>query len=451
MPEAPVHFVGVCGAGMSALAQYRALGGTPVTGSDRLLDRGETAQTRAALEALGVRVFPQDGSGLSTGTRECVVSTAIEDDNKDLVRARELSVPVVHRADALAREVEARETFAVAGTSGKSTVAGMVFEVLAYVGRDPAVITGAPLGALARKGLVGNAWAGKGPLVIEADESDGTLPKYAPAYGLVLNVGKDHKEVPELLAMFDAFARRCGTCVAGADQPLLKDVARRCSTYGFEGGDLRASDLRADGRGSSFTADGARFELSLPGRYNAENALAAAAVCREAGVPAAASAEALRRFQGVARRFDVVGTSRGTEVVDDYAHNPDKVRAVLAAAKGRGRRVLALFQPHGYAPTRFLKAEFVAAFSEALGPDDMLWVTGIYYAGGTAAKDVSGADIARPAAARGRRARYVEDREKAADEAAAEARPGDVVLVLGARDPSLTDFARGLLRRLEAR
>lgn len=443
--------MGVCGSGMSALAQHRAMGGAAVTGSDRLLDRGETADVKKALEALGVAVFPQDGSGLSAGTSECIVSTAIEADNPDLLKAKSLGVSIVHRADALAREVAAADCVAVAGTSGKSTVTAMVFEILRSAGRDPSVITGAGVSSLTRQGFLGNAWRGKGPLAIEADESDGTLPKYAPRWGLLLNVGKDHKEVPELMALFSAFRSRSATAVVNADVPLFKDLLPGAATFGFESGALRGSDLAFDGRGCSFTAEGVRFELTHPGRHNAENALAAAAACREAGVPLQVAAEALRSFAGVSRRFEPLGTAAGVEVVDDYAHNPDKVRAVLAAAKARAGRVLAVFQPHGFAPTRFLKAEFVTAFAEALGPSDRLWVTGIYYVGGTAAKDVSGADIAVPVSARGRTAAYASDRETAADEIAADARPGDLVLVLGARDPSLPEFARGILRRLAKR
>ena len=287
-----VHFVGICGSGMSALAQHRAMGANAVTGSDRLLDRGETAETLAALEALGATVFPQDGSGLRADTRECVVSTAIEADNPDLLRAKALGVPVLHRADALAREVAAGPCLAVAGTSGKSTVAGMAFEILARAGRDPSLITGAPVRRLVEAGRLGNAWRGKGPLVIEADESDGTLPKYAPSLGLVLNAGKDHKEVPEILALFAAFAKRCGRCVVNADAPLLAPLARAAS-FGFTAGDLRGDALAFDGSRCSFRVRGTRFALAHPGRHNAENALAAAAACLEAGVSLEESAAAL--------------------------------------------------------------------------------------------------------------------------------------------------------------
>ncbi len=448
MAAAGVHYVGVCGAGMSALAQYRAMGGAAATGSDRLLDHGETLSVRKALEALMVKVYPQDGSGLTQATSECVVSTAIEGDNPDLLAAKAKGIPVTHRADALAREVSANETLAVAGTSGKSTVAGMVFEILRAAKKDPSVTTGAGLNVLMRSGFLGNAWRGKGPLVIEADESDGTLPKYAPKFGLVLNVGKDHKEITELQAMFKAFKERCGTCVVNADAPLLKDLQPGALSYGFEAGELRGEGLVFDGRSCGFSVYGVAFSLAHPGRHNAENALAAAALAKAAGVGLETSAAALKRFAGVYRRFESLGVSRGVEVIDDYAHNPDKVRAVLAAAQARAKRVLAVFQPHGFAPTRFLKNEFVAAFAEALRPEDKLWLTDIYYVGGTAAKDVSAADIALPVAARGRSSRHVGDREKAADEMAAEAKAGDLVLVLGARDPSLNAYARGILKRL---
>ena len=457
MSEGRTHFVGVGGCGMSALAQFHVLGGKAASGSDRLLDRGGIAVLRRQFEALGIRLFPQDASGVDRSVSELVVSTAIEDTIADLARARELGIPVLHRTDVLARHVREHKTLAVAGTSGKSTVTAMVFEILETAGQGPSIITGAPLNSLKKKGFIGSGFQGKSDLlVIEADESDGTLPKYAPWLGLLLNVSKDHKELADLHRIFQDFRARSGRFVVLADAAGLEAYQEGAVTYGFERGQVRGRDLETSGRGSRFTVEGVRFELPLPGRYNAENALAAAAACREAGVPLATAAEALSRYQGIERRFELVGRAGDVEVIDDYAHNPEKVRAVLEGAHARiaGRprsRVLALYQLHGFTPTRFLKNEFITAFSRALHPEDVLWLPPIYYVGGTAVKDIAAAHIAQPVRASGKDARAPESREAAAEELAREARPGDIVLVLGARDPTLSDCARGIFERLQAR
>ncbi|MDE2490055.1 MAG: UDP-N-acetylmuramate--alanine ligase, partial [Elusimicrobia bacterium] len=405
-----VHYAGVCGTGMSALAQFDALQGLSVSGSDRAADRGEAKNLVARLEKVGVRVLPQDGSGVSKDAT-LVVSTAIEADNKDVTRAKLLGARIVHRADYLAALADARRTAAVAGTSGKSTTTAMLFEILRAAGLGPSLISGANLPSLRAAGLVGNAWLGTaGPLVIEADESDGTLTRYRPELGLLLNVSKDHKEMSELLALFREFRRRSKSFVVGADARGLEEFRAGARTYGFGAGDLRGTDLAVGPRGSRFRAGGVLFELKVPGAYNAENALAAIAAARELGAPLDAAAAALRDFGGVGRRFEVVGEARGVEVVDDFAHNPEKVRAVLGAARLRAKRVLAVFQLHGFAPARFMKAEFLDAFAESLGPADVLWLPDIYYVGGTAAKDVSAAEYADALAARGAAARYRPDR-----------------------------------------
>lgn len=445
-----LHFTGVCGTGMSALAQFEALHGREVSGSDRSADRGESRDAVERLSSVGVRLFPQDGSGAAAGTR-VVVSTAIESDNKDVARAKELGSPIVHRADFLAGLAGARRTVAVAGTSGKSTVTGMLFEVLREAGLDPSLISGANLPSVREWGLIGNAWVGKSDLlVIEADESDGTLTRYRPELGLLLNISKDHKELSELAALFRTFEERSRRFVVNGDARGLEEFRPGAATFGFRAGDLRGSDLRVHSHGSTFKIAGVPFELAIPGEYNAENALAAAAAAKELGAPLEAAARALKGFRGVGRRFQIVGTARGAEVVDDFAHNPEKVRAVLGAAHLRAKRVLAVFQLHGFAPARFMKAEFLDAFAEAMGPEDRLWLPDIYYVGGTAAKDVSSKDYADALTSRGKKAWAISDRAAIADAIAQEAREGDLVLVMGARDPSLSDFAASILARLKA-
>ena len=445
-----VHFSGVGGFGMSALAQIAAMEGRAVSGSDRDFDRGRGAATRAALERLGVRIYPQDGSGVNADTAGLALSTAIEESNPEVLKARELGIKISHRSELLAAQVEAFESVVVAGTSGKSTTAAMLFTILEYAGLGPSIITGGALLALRERGLQGNAFRGKGRLlVVEGDESDGTLTRYKPKTGVLLNITKDHKEVPELRKIFSAFAANCGRFLACADDPEAAALAPGARLFGAAAGGWALEDVRLEPLSSRFRLNGEEFCLPSPGRYNVENALAACAAASLYGVSPAQAAAALRDFRGVDRRFVVLGEKGGVKVVDDFAHNPAKLaaalRALRAAAKGR---VIAVYQPHGFAPARLMRREFVEVFATQLGPDDLLLMPEIYFAGGTVAKDISSGDIAAEVAAAGRKAVFFPDRSRIPAAAAAEARPGDVVAVLGARDATLSDLAREILAAL---
>ena len=454
------HYAGLGGSGMSALAQFQAMLGGTASGSDRAFDKGERADERAELMKLGIAIHPQDGSGLGFDCAALVVSTAVEETVPDVAAARYLGVPIVHRSELLAHYVHSMRTIAVTGTSGKSTVVAMIFEILRGAGRNPSVITGGELASLRQDGLWGNAWYGGADLlVVEADESDGSVVRYRPAVGVVLNLHKDHKEMELVAAMFDAFRRQTrDTLVLGEAENLraLKpagagDGPEHTLVFGFgPSADLRATGVALETGSSRFEVEDLPFTLPVPGYHNVENALAAIAACRAVGVPIAETVGPLARFEGVARRFQILGQARGVEVVDDFAHNPAKLAAAIATAQRRARRVLAVYQPHGFAPTRFLRADFVETFSTALRPDDRLWLLEIYYAGGTAKRDFSAADIAAEIAARGTRAEFAPSRERLIERVAAEARPGDLVLVMGARDPSLTRLARDALRAIES-
>jgi UDP-N-acetylmuramate--alanine ligase len=307
------------------------------------------------------------------------------------------------------------------------------------------VITGGDLVALQKEGWWGNAWVGKSDLlVVEADESDGSLVRYEPAIGVILNLQKDHRETDEVAAMFATFASRTReTLVVG--QGLAKSYPE-ATVFGLDPrATLRGERVRLERDGSRFRVGEVEFALPVPGQHNVENALAAIAACCAIEVPIEAMAYPLARFQGVGRRFQSLGTARGVEVIDDFAHNPAKVEAAIATAHGRAKRVLAIYQPHGYGPTRFLRHDFVDSFARALRPDDKLWMLEVFYAGGTARRDFSAADIVAEIAERGARAEFARSREELVAAVDAEARPGDLVLVMGARDPSLTDLARELL------
>jgi len=418
------HYAGVAGSGMSALAQFQAMLGGAASGSDRAFDRGGQPEARARLERLGIAIHPQDGSGVD-GAAVVVASSAVEADVPDLARARALGVPIVHRSELLAHFVASFRSIAVAGTSGKSTVVAMIFEILRGAGRSPSVITGGDLVCLQAEGLWGNAWFGGDPLVVEADESDGSLVRYAPQTGVLLNLQRDHREVAEVAEMFATFRKRTrGAFVVGEDENL-EPFARDATVFGTgPHATLRPSGVWIRPDESRFDLEGVRFLLKVPGKHNVSNALAAIAACRTEGVPLDAMTGPLERFQGVGRRFQVVGRVFGTEVVDDFAHNPAKITAAIETAKKRGRRVIAVYQPHGYGPTRFLRADLVDAFAGALDLNDRLWLLEVFYAGGTTT------------------------REALVEHIVAEAQPLDLVLVMGARDPSLSDLARTILEAL---
>ncbi|HSA66203.1 MAG TPA: L,D-transpeptidase family protein [Methyloceanibacter sp.] len=444
------HYAGLAGSGMSALAQFQAMMGGRVSGSDRAFDRGERAELRMQLERLGIEVMPQDGSGVTEDCAALIVSTAVEEQVSDYAAARSRDIPIVHRSELLAYFVASYRTVAVSGTSGKSTVTAMIFEILEGAGRDPSVITGGDLRLLQARGLPGNAFAGGSDLlVVEADESDGSLVRYAPAIGVILNLQRDHKEMEEVAAMFAILrARSREALVVGEDQNL-DALAGGALRFGFgPGADIRGVDVKLTPSGSSFVVGNITFALPVPGQHNVANALAAIAAARSLDVPLADMVGPLSCFQGVGRRFQTVGVARGVTVIDDFAHNADKIAAALSTAKLNASRVLAIYQPHGYGPTRFLRQDFVDTFTRELRPDDRLWMLEVFYAGGTAARDFSAADIVADIAKNGVKAEFAPSRAWLAARIAEQARAGDLVLVMGARDPSLSDLAREIVAEL---
>ncbi|ODS01993.1 hypothetical protein AUC69_00390 [Methyloceanibacter superfactus] len=446
------HYAGLGGSGMSAIAQFQAMTGGTVSGSDRAFDHGERGALRAQFEALGIAVLPQDGSGIGEDCAALVVSTAVEEQVPDYAAAKAKGVPIIHRSEMLAYFVAEHRSIAVTGTSGKSTVTGMIFEILRGAGRDPSVITGGDLPLLQAEGLPGNAYAGGSDLlVVEADESDGSLVRYAPSIGVILNLQRDHKEMDEVAAMFATLRARTREALVVGDQENLDQFAGGALRFGLTArADVRGEDVELGPEQSRFRVADTVFTLPVAGEHNVANALAAIAAAHAVGVPFADMAEPLTRFSGIGRRFQTIGTARGIEVVDDFAHNAEKIAAAIRTAKLRAKRVLAIYQPHGYGPTRFLRQDFITTFARELGEGDRLWMLEIFYAGGTATRDFSAAEIVNEIAARGTRAEFATSRDWLVKRVAEEARDGDLVLVMGARDPSLTAFARSILAALEA-
>ncbi|MEP7164425.1 MAG: Mur ligase family protein [Ferruginibacter sp.] len=449
-----VFFIGIAGTGMSAIAQYLAGTGKIVSGSDRYFTPGEPNDTRDKLEACGIRCYLQNGEGINGETDLVVVSTAIEDTVAEVQKARGLSIPIIKRSELLAIISKSKKTIAVGGTSGKSTTSAMLFDILEFAGKEPSIISGAGLVSIIKEGKIGNAKVGAGDwLVIEADESDGSIVQYHPEVGLLLNIDKDHQEIDELMSIFEIFKNNTKELfVVNLSNALAKQLSQnRKQDFSVDinsGAGYIAENFIQDGLNIQFSIHDIRFSIDTVGKHNMENALAAVTVAGQLGVELATCAAALKNYEGIYRRHQLLGKKKGIYVIDDYAHNPVKCAASIAACQYIAPKVIAWFQPHGYGPTRFLKNDFIQEIAAVLRQGDEIWMSEIFYAGGTAVKDISANDLVIEIKALGKQAFFVEDRNDFLETA----RPhltGDVVLLLmGARDPGLEAFSRSVWDKL---
>lgn len=439
-------FIGIAGSGMSAIAQYLKGIGKDVSGSDRFFKEGEYNETKAKLEAEGIACYVQDANGITETTDLVVVSAAVEDTVAEVQKAKQLNIPIIKRSELLAIIAASKKTIAVGGTSGKSTTTAMLFDILEYAGLQPSIISGAGLVSIIKQGKIGNAKVGAGEwLVIEADESDGSIVQYKPEIGLLLNIDKDHKEIETLLDIFQVFKENSKTFVVNQSHPLAAKFSQASkqdfSWNGTEAG-YQATDFSQDGLTISFKVNGVPFSLNLVGKHNMENALAATAIAAQAGVKLTIAAESLSRYEGIYRRNQVLGNKHGVWVIDDFAHNPVKCAAAIQACQPIAPKVIAWFQPHGYGPTRFLRNDFVHEIANVLRPEDEIWMSEIFYAGGTAVKDISANDLINDLKALNKPAFFVEHRKDFLKAARSHLTNNCVLLLMGARDPSLEQFAK---------
>ncbi|MCK5583275.1 MAG: hypothetical protein KAI33_05770 [Elusimicrobiales bacterium] len=445
-----MYFTGIAGAGMSALSQIAAMEGHEVSGSDRNFDNNRSFSLRDKLEKLSIKIFPQDGSGISKNTNILIVSTAVENENPDILKAKELNIPIIHRSEFLSDYVDRFKTIAVAGTSGKSTVAAMIYEILEKAGKSPSIITGAALESIKKKGFIGNAWRGESDiLIVEADESDGTIVNYHPHSGIILNISKDHKDEDEIEKIFLKFAGHTKKLYIDS-LGLNADVFSNASVFGGADTGFEARDKKYPGFSAKFKIKGIEFLLPVPGECNIQNALAAARVCEDFGVELKDSASALAGYAGIERRFNMIGEINQIRVIDDYAHNPAKISASIEAARKIVRgRLIAIYQPHGFAPTKHLKDDLIEVFSTRLKDEDILLMPEIYYAGGTASKDISSKDLTDEINKKGKKAVFFAERKDIVSACAKLAEPADIVLIMGARDWSLSDFAQSVFEEIK--
>jgi len=457
-------FCGVGGSGMLPLAMIVKAAGVPVEGSDRALDQGRTAAKFDWLESRGVKLHKQDGSGVTSADQLLVISGAVEETVPDVQAARRVGAEILTRPQLLAQLFNAAPVaIGIGGTSGKSTVTGMTGWILHAAGKAPTVMNGAVM-----KNFIGpdnpfaSALVGDGKVFVsEVDESDGSIARYEPEVAVLTNVSLDHKSMEELRVLFGDFVGKAKHAVLNLDNAetaLLAAALPPQKAVTFSLTDPRA-DLLA--RNPTPRPDGVAFEavhngletaavtLRVPGAHNVANALAAIGAAMAAGVSFREAARALGSFEGIRRRLEVVGEAGGVTVYDDFAHNPDKIHATLETLHAFPGRLLILFQPHGFGPLKLMQREFIEGFAADMGPDDVLVMPEPVYYGGTTDRSAGSRDVAEGVTAAGRQAEALPDRPACGDRLLELAQPGDRIVVMGARDDTLSQFAADLVERLK--
>jgi UDP-N-acetylmuramate--alanine ligase len=454
-------FCGIGGSGMLPLAAILRARGARVAGSDRSRDAGRLSSKFDYLQSLGIALSPQDGSGLGEGMT-LVTSAAVEDQIPDVVRARELGLDHITRPQLLAELLNsAQRSVAVGGTSGKSTVTGMIGWILQATHRQPTVMNGAVMKNFASPGApFASALVGDPELFVsEVDESDGSIALYRPTVAVLGNISLDHKSMDELRALFAGFLAASGKAVVNLDDPearLLSDSLTDGKFIGFgfdsPGATLRGRNLELLPEGVRFTVDvegtSHQVELAVPGRHNALNALAALGAVHALGIPLDDAVAALARFAGLKRRLETVGTAGGVTVIDDFAHNPDKIAATLTTLTAQPGRLLVMFQPHGYGPIAKMGEELARTFAEGMRTEDRLYLPDPVYQGGTVDRSRGSDWLADEIRAAGGNADHIATRPEIGEELLRIALPGDRIAILGARDDSLSEFAMSLVEAL---
>ncbi len=435
-----VHFVGIGGIGMSGIAEVLLNLGFEVTGSDIA-----TSEITRRLKKLGAKIM-KEHKALNVFNSDVVVySSAVKRDNVELVRAQELKIPVIPRAEMLAELMRIKKSIAVAGTHGKTTLTSLIGSILSKASFDPTIVVGGKL-----RSLNTNAKLGKGEyLVCEADESDKSFLKLLPTFAIITTIDEEHldnyKDIEEIKNTFLAFSQKVpfyGCVILCLDeqnvQSILPDIKRRTITYGFSRqADISAVDIEIDNFHSHFTVVSgkesiARIDLNIPGRHNIQNALAAIAMCLELDVDPEKIKESLSEFHGVRRRFEIKGKINGIWVVDDYAHHPREIEVTLESARGGwGGRIISIFQPHLFSRTLKLKDRFGTSFNEA----DKVIITDVYPSRESPIPGVSGKLIYEAIRDHGHRSvTYIKDKENIVSYLMKETRKGDLVITIGAGD-----------------
>lgn len=439
---------------MHPLAHLLLAQGHKILGSDRSREQGKTPDKFTALESAGFKLFPQDGSGISKDIDYLVISSAIEDSIPDVKRAKELNITIKRRAEILADLFSCYKTsIAIAGTSGKSTTTGMIGVMLDGLGFNPSIMNGGVM----RNYSSGMKIGGQDLFVSEVDESDGSIALFTPSIAVLNNIALDHKPIAELENLFSDFVKQARKgVVLNADDSRVSMLAGDASApvLTFSVGakaDLSAQNLQFAQDGVKFnvietkTNESMSIHLRVPGAHNVANAMATLATARLLAIPLGDAVKGLQNFQGISRRLEIVGTKNGITVIDDFGHNPDKIAATLKTLREFDGRLIVIFQPHGYGPLKLMGNEIAESFACCLKRGDLLLMPEVYYAGGTADKSVTAKDIINTLKTKGVDAHWFENRDAILPFVKRKAQKGDRVVIMGARDDTLSVFAKELL------
>ena len=456
-----LHFIGIGGIGMSGLAAMAQHLGYQVSGSDRGADKAENQRIFSALKTQGIKIYPQDGSFAKEGLPDFLVySTAIEEDNPDFLAAGD--TPRLHRSallEKLMQSLEGKSTIAVTGSCGKSTVTAYLAEALFNLGLEPSCLNGALSKRFKSADLAGNYRPGTGQyFVFEADESDKSLLNYQVDYAIILNIGTDHYSKEELAVVFGKFLSNVRRGAVLSDEvyaAVEKFIPQGLPVQVFHSGPgaekkfaLQDYFIR-ERRPYAVFSGGRELPLPIPGRHNGLNALAIFTLLDMIGIEQDSSLKALARFDGIFRRTDFAGKTRqGALVFDDYAHNPEKIISCLDTMREiGGGRIFAVFQPHGFGPLGFMRDALFLALEKTLLPDDRFILLEPYYAGGTTSFKPTSAEVMADwlnRAARQENYMTFDSRDTLFSWLPEHAGQGDIIVIMGARDNSLSDYAASL-------
>jgi UDP-N-acetylmuramate--alanine ligase len=444
-----IFFSGIGGSGVSAIAGFLADKGHIVFGSDRAFDNGPGNQLKKIFQSMGITIVPQDGNGIDDSFDLAVFSTAVEPGHPEAVKAGSLGIPAKTRPEYLADITRSFSTIAVAGTSGKSTTSGLLSFLMKRLGLEPNFLGGGRVKQFKSFSNPGNFLTGNSShLVIEACESDGTIVNYTPEHTIILNLDLDHHTIDETAKMFEILIKNTsGKVIANADDAhLVKITNKNAITFSIRNASrYKAEDITYKPFGTDFSVNGTPFSLSLPGEYNLYNALSCIAFLSETAIAPEKTAAALPEFQGIERRFDIHLNDGERLVIDDYAHNPHKISSMMKAVNKLKEGICYIFQPHGFGPTRLMQNGYITAFAENLRNADHLILLPIYYAGGTASKDISSYDLADGVRACGKSVEVARSRE----DILKRINEHKTYIVFGARDETLSGFAKEIAETLQ--
>ena len=454
---ATFFFCGIGGIGMSAIALYLKKNGHIVKGSDRSFDMGLNQKMKQNLLNAGITLCVQDGTGVDLSVDKFVTSTAVEESILDVKKALDLNIPILKRAEALASVFHTfKYGIAIGGTSGKTTVTAMTGHILHCAQQKPVMINGGiGLNRYNNEDLSNLIFDTGDVCVIESDESDGSIELYNPYISVLTNISLDHKPLEEIRPLFERFLKRAQKgCVINKDCLETKSITLPESeivSFSIEGdasATLSVKKIEQTGNSVTFLLNNKPCSLPFIGKHNVANALAAIGACMLMGISIEESLKALESFKGTKRRLEFVGKQNDIVVIDDYAHNEEKIKASLEALKQVGKHLFVVYQPHGFAPLKLMKDGLIEMLKKELDETTSWLMLPVYYVGGTVNKSISSQDVVTPLSMDGKKAYNFENRKEVVDFIKANAHKQDVVVVMGARDDTLSLFAQEILNQL---